>query len=381
MKHLFVAWLALGCGKSSTPSGTIQVTLSGEALAYSGYAFPSNGPSFVDGWQLELDELLVTIDKIGLFENPNLNASLQQQTGPLVAELDGPWAVDLHQPGPLAGAGGGGETAVPLASLANQNKNGGKPFDPTARYAFGFETVAASASAKEVVAFTAAQRADYDTMIANGWVVYYSGTATWRGGDAVNAAGCTSTIPTYDPSAIPRVVKFKLGFVSPSSYRNCQNGSDSSQALGDEERPRGVQVKANAVTNVQVTIHTDHPFWESVLHDAPAHFDMLAANAKPDGHGGFVVALEDVRGIDYQQITDRNGAALPWRNCVGTNWSNNSGSSQMKFDDQGVGEATDPSLGLRDLYDFMTLNQSTQGHLNSDGLCYVQHNYVSPQAH
>jgi hypothetical protein len=33
---------------------------------------------------------------------------------------------------------------------------------------------------------------------------------------------------------------------------------------------------------------------------------------------------------------------------------------------------------LRDYYDFFTYNQSTQGHLNSDGLCFVQRNYPSP---
>ena len=34
--------------------------------------------------------------------------------------------------------------------------------------------------------------------------------------------------------------------------------------------------------------------------------------------------------------------------------------------------------GLRDYYDFSTYNQSTQGHLNADGLCYVQRRYASP---
>ena len=39
----------------------------------------------------------------------------------------------------------------------------------------------------------------------------------------------------------------------------------------------------------------------------------------------------------------------------------------------------DPASGLRDYYDFATYNQSTQGHLNSDGLCYVARNYSSPR--
>ncbi len=52
----------------------------------------------------------------------------------------------------------------------------------------------------------------------------------------------------------------------------------------------------------------------------------------------------------------------------------------MGFDTLGVpvDPSGDPSTSIRDLYDYMTYNQSTQGHLNSDGLCYVQRHYPSP---
>ena len=46
---------------------------------------------------------------------------------------------------------------------------------------------------------------------------------------------------------------------------------------------------------------------------------------------------------------------------------------------QSVPHTTDPGTGLRDYYDFATYNQSTQGHLNSDGLCFVKRHYPSPQ--
>jgi hypothetical protein len=52
---------------------------------------------------------------------------------------------------------------------------------------------------------------------------------------------------------------------------------------------------------------------------------------------------------------------------------------QMHFDPQAIGKSTDPTTGFRDYYDFATYNQSTQGHLNSDGLCAVQRHYPSPQ--
>jgi hypothetical protein len=33
---------------------------------------------------------------------------------------------------------------------------------------------------------------------------------------------------------------------------------------------------------------------------------------------------------------------------------------------------------MRDYADYMTYDQSTQGHLNSDGLCFVSRHYPSP---
>jgi hypothetical protein len=53
----------------------------------------------------------------------------------------------------------------------------------------------------------------------------------------------------------------------------------------------------------------------------------------------------------------------------------------MSFDPQSVPHAIGPKAtsGLHDYYDFATYNQSTQGHLNSDGLCSVKRNYLSPE--
>ena len=52
----------------------------------------------------------------------------------------------------------------------------------------------------------------------------------------------------------------------------------------------------------------------------------------------------------------------------------------MRFDPGSVAHASgaDPASGLRDAYDFAQYNQSTQGHLNADGLCFVKRNYPSP---
>jgi hypothetical protein len=377
---------ATGCSNTGTAGtgggapGSIVLTISGEVLALGGYAFPPadmNAPAFVDGWEVRFSEVLVTVDRITLSESPDLYPGDQSQTGPLVAEVDGPWAVDLHQGGDLLGKGGGGERAVALTTLDNQNKNGGKPFDPTVRYAFGFDVVPATAAAKMVQITTAEQMADYATMVDKGYTVLYVGTATFKG------TSCAPPVGTGEFGAtFPTVVSFKLGFTSPTSYFNCQNpDNDPAKPLGTEEHERGIAVAANTATIGQLTIHTDHPFWESFVHDSPAHFDMIAAqHTVPAGMtaGAVSAVLEDTIGVDPTAITDKQKHVVPWRTCDG--FYTPPGMGPLSFDTTGiqVSRTGDAGQDIHDLYDFMTYNQSTQGHLNSDGLCFVERHYLSP---
>ena len=108
-------------------------------------------------------------------------------TVPPVAELDGPWAVDMHLGGPNFPYIDGketGERAVAFAALTNQNKNGNKPF-PTdgTRFAVGFSAVMPTASALNVN-LDAEGLAAYEYMIQNDCTVYYRGSATWAGDQA-----------------------------------------------------------------------------------------------------------------------------------------------------------------------------------------------------
>jgi hypothetical protein len=85
--------------------------------------------------------------------------------------------------------------------------------------------------------------------------------------------------------------------------------------------------------------------------------------------------------VDYAAYTDAHGTALSWRYCVEPPTDVHAKfTGPMRFDPQNVPHAPsdDAAGGLRDYYDFATYNQSTQGHLNSDGLCYVERNYPSP---
>jgi len=380
--------------------GGIVFAASGEVLALSGYAFPpanAGDPAFVDGWDVQFTRLLVTVDKIKLSSNPDYSPSQGTlQSNSLVAEVDGPWAIDLAHGDSsyLQGKGGPGEEAVPIAALSRQNQPAGNTAafktDGT-RYAFGFDTVAATSSAMNVNLDDAGV-ADYAEMVKDGCAVMYVGVATFRGGVVTATTGnmadytkCNSD-PEY--ASWPKTVSFRLCFKSPTSYVNCQNpDNDPAKALAGEEHERGIAFEASRSVVGQVTIHTDHPFWDSVLHDSPAHFDQFAARVVPlAGDGGAetdaaaapTVTLDMTMGVDYRGYTDSNGNALKWRYCMDPPTDVHAQlTGAMAFDPQSVPHATgtDRTTGLLDYYDFATYDQSTQGHLNSDGLCALQRHY------
>jgi len=364
-------------GSSQVAAGEILFTASGEVLALTGYSFPPatpDVPAFVDGWDVHFDRLLTTIDKITLSGAPDKAKGDQSQTDAAVAEADGPWAVDLGRSDPsnLPGKGGGGEQAVPITRLTGQNKNGGGAFatDGT-RYAFGFDIVAASATAQKINLDRAAS-ADYEQMVQEGCTVLYAGTATFKGDDACNAGHADW----------PKTVHFRLCFKSPTSYVNCQNpDNDPAMAFDGEEHQRGIAFPSNSGVVAQATIHTDHPFWDSTVHDSPAHFDQFAARVVGHDAGEPTALLEDTVGVDYTAYTDALGRPLQWRYCIDPPTdAHPKVTGDMAFAPGSVPHANgnNAATGLRDYYDFSTFDQSTQGHLNSDGLCFVKRNYPSP---
>jgi hypothetical protein len=372
---------SLGCGTNSpSPMGGVQFTASGEVLAFSGYGFPPatlKDPAFVDGWQISFDRLLVTFDNINLSENPDKSPTDQAQTDQMVAQVKGPWAVDLHKQGELPGKGGAGETAVKLtdAVIRNQNLNRNAQFDETKRYAFGFDIVAATASAKKIN-LDAAGLTDYNDMVSKGQTVLYVGTATFKGGSS-----CITKDATYDFTKLPTTVKFKFGFKSPTSYNNCQNkDNDPAAPFPKEEHQRGVYLKNRDETLLQATVHTDHPFWESFVHDSPPHFDQLAAQAKKQADGSYLVTLDDVANVDFTAFSDsaQPPHPLPWRSCLSS--YDLSPGNPMSFDTLGIPYVPNgnPTQALRGYAGYMTYSQSTQGHLNADGLCFVSRHYPSP---
>jgi len=178
-------------------------------------------------------------------------------------------------------------------------------------------------------------------------------------------------------------MSFMLGFSTPTNYVNCQNGSEfpGQPGVDGEDHPRGIQIQTNASVPAQVTIHMDHPFWESFAENSPVHWDQIAAQyvgaPRP-----ITAHTEDMKGVNFTAFTDGQGNPLPWRNCAGTYYPGGSG-TQMHFNPLDVPVdigGTDPTQGLRDYYDYIRYSQSTQGHLNSQGLCFIDRQYPAPGA-
>jgi hypothetical protein len=359
--------------------GGLYLTTSGESLAVTGYDFPPATPDdtfLVDGWIFQLDHYIVSIDHIKLWENPDMVPADQSQHGAQVAHLDGPWVIDLHNGGPITGEGGSPEQAEPFAAI--KSKDDGSAFDTTTRYAFGFDTVAASASATNVN-LDANGQTEYDYMVQNGYSVLYVGTVSRPDTDTCATAGGTS----YDFTTMPKTLKFKLGFSTPTSYINCQNGSEfpGVTGLNGEDYQRGIQFRSDKSVIGQVTVHADHPFWESFAEDSPLRFDQIASQYV--GGANPLATIEDMKGVDFTAFTDKTGTALPMRTCVDSTLYTPPypAGQQLHFDPLKVPvdkTGTDPTTALRDYYDYIRYTQSTQGHLNSQGLCFVSRNFPSP---
>lgn len=360
-------------GDADTPD--LTVTISGEGAAARGFAFPPASPgdlAFVDGWDVRFERVLVTVDAITLSDDPDANPTDQAATGRVLATARGPWAVDMTRPGVVERSSrsalldGEGAYAQPLARF--DALGDGASFDPTRRYAFGFDIVAATASANRTN-LDAAADADYALMIEQGLSVLYVGAATFRG------AECTSSDPSYDFSKLPTFVRFRFGFTTPTTYKNCQNTDLRGKPFDGEEAQRGVQVGAHGGTVAQITMHVDHPFWSTIRHDAAElFFDQMAAAASPDG----TLTLDDLAKLDPTGFTDAEGRPLPWRSCL-SHKPAKVGPRRFDAGNLAVDPTAAPGAALRSYADFVQYQQSNQGHLNADGLCAVERRFASPR--
>jgi hypothetical protein len=374
-----VTFRAFTAPSTTAVNGAFLVTVTAEESASEGFGFPppaaSTEPFFIDGWEVKYDHLLATVDNVTLSSNPDLNPNDPAMTGPVVARANGPWAIDLAKEGPLVAKEMEGKS-FPLTRVLNQNAVTGTPaFSTTAKYALGFDLVAADGNPFDVN-LDADAKAAYQVMRANGWSYWIKGTATYRG--AMGSPACRSSSMTYDYARIPKVVTFTFGWRVPTSYKNCKN-----QELMPMDS-RGVQLASNGGEAVaQLTLHNDHPFWDALEEDAPLRFDAIAARkSAPVGMtppATVAVTNDDLKAADFEALADAQGTRLPIRYCGAVAMGERTTGS-LAYDPKGVPvNAMGGAMGLKDLYDYMAYNLSTFGHLNAgEGLCVARRQYPSP---
>lgn len=373
---IIVGLLSSGCSDNNTPDdsgqagkgndpgkGGFLVTVSGEDLANVGYDFSAasladgDPPAFVDGWAVHFDHVIVTVANVRLNADPDKDEGNPQALGPEVASAAGPWAVDAAIGGDLVGKSDSPDERT-VAITAFDKQANGKAFDAESRYAFSYDLVAASSKA-ELTNLDAEGQALYEAAQSKGYAMIFAGTATYRGPE-----------PEADSvfAKVPKEVKFTLGLKNPSSYINCQN--TDLMAVGDEF-PRGVQANATKATVAQITIHTDHGFWDTLnVEGTPLHFDPIAANAStygtPDEPG--VVTIDDLVGVDVTGFTTKDGDILPARSLVA---DYTAPEGQLKYDQNGTSFKQVNSFAS-----YLGYSAASGGHLNADGECEIKNNFT-----
>jgi len=367
---MVLLWLSLGMGACSDektldlhnpPPKSFRVLVSGEEMLAHGIRFPPSTGTygghaiyFEDGWEISFESALVTLAHVQLSENPDMSSGDPSKTGPVVAELEGVFAVELKSSG---GFGSHGHEHA-LGILAKQNKKKGLPaFDAQTRYAFGYSLVRATPEAVQLGLGETSQ-ADYVRMQEKGYSVFVRGSARFKGGEQ-----CRNAV-TYDFKRLPEEFRFELGFDMPVTYKNCQNPQ-----LGASVR--GVQVKDNAFVDVVATLHFDHLFWEALKEDAPLRLDAWAARKTTEAGAApdmTPVTNADLAKVNYLAVEDAQKNEIPVRYCGTLQEGEKKAGEVLSYGDNRVG-------GLQNLNDFIQYNLSTFGHLNEDGLCHPQREY------
>ncbi len=265
----------------------------------------------------------------------------------------------------------------------------------------------------------ASEAADYQYMVAQGASVYYHGTATWAGNMAGGQMGfgLCSPDPTTDYNngaqtcavaadratagsddsgaghvpehlrftQLPQTMTFQFAFPTPTNYVNCVNYSLSEHrghgrarraVVGEPERGRaGHRAHGSPLLG---ELRGEHP--RALGPDRGA----VHRQDEPDG------APEDFIGVPFSPFEDKNKVVMPWQWCETTYTPPSNGA--MSFDTLSV--PIDPNgtctgmigqdftmancTAIRDYYDFIRYTQSTQGHLNSQGLCFIDRQYPAP---
>jgi hypothetical protein len=351
---------------------SIRVTFSGETFGVEGLPYPGSCPSgggealfFVDGWSISFDEYLVVVDNLRL--NATAGNAIQTDVGSLVASSrGGPWAVDMHKPSGFVGSDG--ESPAGALYLLTGPDQGGS-FDPAVKYAFSYDVVQARSGVVNVNLTDAQVNGSLAQMISKGWSKFIKGTAVFAGTD-----GYPGGDPAVDAKfkAFPKTIHFTFGWDDHGSAINCNNPDFN--LAEDDPAGRGIQVTPTGAVYAQITLHTDHVFWDQlIIHGTPLHFDQIAAWATPANSNPDTPLALDQLGkplaatfADGTPLPDR-GPVQPTSACYDGSFQPNP--AQLTFHLSGSAGSV-PSSVVKNLADFMAFSAQSQMHLNADGLCY-----------
>jgi hypothetical protein len=370
----------------NTPD-SIEVTVSGETLGENGLPFtPINqgDPQFVDGWSVNFDKYIVVVGDIRLSANA-LQYQDQETLNAIVAEKKGPYVIDVHQlstdgTNDLVGADGE-EPAGGMFVWAAQDD--GTPFDTSTLYAFSYDTIPAQYPATQVN-LTENDVGIYDLMVQNHWDKYIEATATFVAQGHYGSAGSAGDAAieakfeqlaggVYDGSAgiytTPPQVHFVFGWDDHTSSINCINPFNGNMDEANLAN-RGVEPDSNGATIAQVTVHTDHVFWDKLKQEGtPLRMDYIAAWA---GSDTTATPLDlGTLGDKPLATTFADGTPLPDRapfldNPTGAFTTDQTDPTQVTLNLNGV-----TAGNIAGLSNFMAFSAQSQTHLNANGLCYI----------
>ena len=268
----------------------------GRGAGAEGYQFPpanAGDPAFVDGWDVHFTRLLTTVDNITLSNGPDVSPGDQSLHGARRRQGDRP----------LGGRPGAQRSELP-AGQGRPGRGGGADRGALTPELPAGEQRRLRHQRRESLRLRLRRRSRDDERDERqpGHGRAWPTTRRWRRKGARCSTSARRRSKGRRPAApARRQLRRRHPAIPPSTVRasgrsratSCRSASASSRRPRTSTartpttirrwRSRARSMSAGSSSRPtrsvvgQVTIHTDHPFWDSVLHDSPAHFDQFAA--------------------------------------------------------------------------------------------------------
>jgi len=244
VRILVMAAVMLGfaaCGddddRNDGREGKLNITLWGEDYISEGIP-AEDDDGFSDGWSLKFDIFAINLGKLRVAEG-NKSPVVDTDTFKIydLAKYQEPEIIESF--------------VVPAAKYTNT----------------GYSIAAATADSQA----GNADAAVVTKMKENGWSIFAEGTATHKDG---------------------RNVSFSWGFDSTTRYEPCHSEGDLLDDDDDDD---------DREEDIEITIHSDHLFMNSVAHDDPdLLFELVASAANDDKH----IGNEELKALNIENSDD-----------------------------------------------------------------------------